>query len=217
MLLLLLLLLLLRVVCLAFQAKGERSYHAFYQLLAGAAADSRLRAELALEGGAASFTYAVAGGTVDAAGVDDGADFGSMMDALHNLGLDMGRQQAVLRVIGAVLHLGNVTFVPVSEMEEGAAVSAEGADVLDEVVRLLGVDTEALTSALTSKNIGSRSIILVPFTLEQAENARDALAKALYVRSLAVDDKCFIVLLLTHDYSSTCFPLTSPLDLFVNS
>ena len=212
-----LLLLLLRVVCLAFQAKGERSYHAFYQLLAGAAADSRLRAELALEGGAASFTYAVAGGTVDAAGVDDGADFGSMMDALHNLGLDMGRQQAVLRVIGAVLHLGNVTFVPVSEMEEGAAVSAEGADVLDEVVRLLGVDTEALTSALTSKNIGSRSIILVPFTLEQAENARDALAKALYVRSLAVDDKCFIVLLLTHDYSSTCFPFTSLLYLFVNS
>jgi myosin heavy subunit len=63
-------------------------------------------------------------------------------------------------------------------LEEGAAVS-NAAD-LEEVVRLLNVDHELLQDGLTSKNIGTRSVILIPFTLEQAADARDAFAKAIY-------------------------------------
>ena len=77
-----------------------------------------------------------------------------------------------------MLHSGNLTFQNKSELEDGAAVANK--EVLGEVVRLLKVEQDALHDSLTSKNIGTRSVILIPFTLEQAADSRDALGKALY-------------------------------------
>jgi myosin heavy subunit len=77
-----------------------------------------------------------------------------------------------------VLHNGNLAFQNKSELEDGAAVANK--EVLGEVVRLLKVDQDSLHDSLTSKNIGTRSVILIPFTLEQAADSRDALGKALY-------------------------------------
>jgi myosin V len=45
---------------------------------------------------------------------------------------------------------------------------------------LLGFDTSETSRCLTSRNIGSRSIITCPYTPPQAIHARDALSKKLY-------------------------------------
>ena len=87
-------------------------------------------------------------------------------------------QNAILRVLASILHTGSLTFQNKSELEEGAAVA--DVLVLEEIVRLMKVDQELLQDGLTSKNIGTRSVILIPFTLEQAADARDAFAKAVY-------------------------------------
>ena len=55
---------------------GERNYHAFYQLAAGAAADAREKLQLpaSAHDAAAKFRY-LRGGSVGVRGVDDAADF----------------------------------------------------------------------------------------------------------------------------------------------
>jgi myosin V len=53
-------------------------------------------------------------------------------------------------------------------------------ELLDPITVLLGFDKSETRRCLTSRNIGSRSIITCPYTPSQAVDARDALAKKLY-------------------------------------
>lgn len=55
-------------------------------------------------------------------------------------------------------------------------------DELAKVSSLLKVEVEQLNQALCFRNIGTRSVIMVPYSIEQAADARDALTKALYGR-----------------------------------
>jgi len=160
-----------------FQTAGERNYHSFYQMLAGTGNDSNLAADLGMET-MDKYNYLNQSGTSNVDGIDDEKDFTQMMDALTTLGITVDEQNAILRVLASILHTGNLQFQNKSELEEGAAVS--NVVDLEEVVRLLRVDHELLQDGLTSKNIGTRSVILIPFTLEQAADARDAFAKATY-------------------------------------
>lgn len=56
----------------------------------------------------------------------------------------------------------------------------ENLETLEYMTILLGFDKSETKRCLTSKNIGSRSIITCPYTPMQARDARDALAKKLY-------------------------------------
>ena len=49
-------------------------------------------------------------------------------------------------------------------------------------MRLLGLSMLQTKVALTSKKFGSRSVVMIPYKTEQAIQARDALARALYYR-----------------------------------
>jgi len=118
-----------RVVSLSAQ---ERNYHFLYQLCAAAnsgsvalpsaspalnaasvekLSDPAVRASLGLGGGgAAKFRITAMGDCLELDGVDDAAGYRRTVHAMSLIGIDVGEQLDMLRVISAVLHLGNISF-----------------------------------------------------------------------------------------------------------
>lgn len=110
---------------------GERSYHAFYFLLAGSTPDQRRDLFLSEEG-AAAYRILNRGGCLAVEGQDDAAEHAQMLKALATLRFDDHQIAEVLRVLAALLHVGNVEFEPDADGEgvpagDSAAATAPAA------------------------------------------------------------------------------------------
>ncbi|KNC46294.1 uncharacterized protein AMSG_02747 [Thecamonas trahens ATCC 50062] len=157
------------------QAPGERNYHIFYELCV--AAPPALRKQLGL-GPPSSFAYTSTTTTIAAKHWSDAANFAEVMDAFSEMGM-ADVVEPVLSLVAAVLHLGNLEFVPGAA--EGASAVASRAP-LGHAARLLGVAEDALEQACTVRalRMARRETVLVPLSPADAANNRDALAKSLY-------------------------------------
>ncbi|KAG5182130.1 P-loop containing nucleoside triphosphate hydrolase protein [Tribonema minus] len=185
------------------QLPGERNYHVFYQLCAGA--NAAAREELGLEGGAESFALLTGGGCTAIRGVDDAAGYRLLQKCLGSLGLGEEARESLVRVLAAVLHLGNINFDPleIRGQDAGSSIAGGLADVtLQHAARLLGVPPEKLVTSLTVALIGnaadgasgaggggggrnSNFSVSVPLNVEAARAARDAVAKAIYAAAFS--------------------------------
>ena len=114
-----------------------------------------------------------------------------MRSALNTLRLPEETQSALLRLLAALLHLGNVKFGAEDDKEKGV----EGSKVVREpvakgakessaqaVAQLLQVVPQALHTALTSRLMVTQrgSSYSIPLKPAEAEDARDALATAIF-------------------------------------
>ncbi|WFD32263.1 chitin synthase [Malassezia sp. CBS 17886] len=86
---------------------GERAYHVFYQLLAGATPDERAAYRLAETPAPALLAP---GGVKTAPGRDDARAWDWTRSALRTLGMKEKHIQGILRVLAAVVHLSDVAF-----------------------------------------------------------------------------------------------------------
>lgn len=86
----------------------------------------------------------------------------------------------ILRVIAAVLHLGNIKFVAEKRANEEDAGAIGNPEVAEYAAELLGLAPEVMKKSILSKNIGPREVVLVRYTPTQAQDARDALVKRVY-------------------------------------
>lgn len=87
---------------------GERNYHAFYHLVAGAPVEER-RA-LGLSGGAASFRTLSQSSVVTLAGMDDVAYYTELVGALGACGVTAEERTQLFAAIAGILHLSSLTF-----------------------------------------------------------------------------------------------------------
>lgn len=123
--------------------------------------------------------------------VNDLEDFQSMDQALGHFGQSERQKRAIYRIVAAILHLGNISFEESTDDCKGGCrikQNHESAEALENAASLLGVDREQLQMGLLSRvmqtNKGGHkgSIYMVPLKVHEAQNARDALAKAIYSR-----------------------------------
>ncbi|KAM9710008.1 unconventional myosin-X isoform 2-T2 [Menidia menidia] len=155
------------------QNPGERNYHIFYALLAGA--DKEHRDMYLLSQGPESYHYLSQSGCVQDSSLDDKQLFNSVMEALKVMEFTEEEIRDVFKLLSAVLQMGNIEFMTAG----GAQITSKG--VVSNVSELLGLDSFQLSEVLTQRSMILRGEeICSPLTVEQAVDSRDSVAMALY-------------------------------------
>ncbi|XP_053672454.1 unconventional myosin-XV [Anopheles nili] len=157
------------------QAAGERNYHVFYELLGGLSEPERMKYGL-LE--ADKYFYLNQGGSDCAPGR---MDWASLQSAMQVLGVTESEREGIVKVLASVLHLGNVYFHrrQLRHGQEGVEIGSDAE--IKWAAHLLQLPSEGILKSLTSRITETRSERLyTPLGIDQALDARDALAKALY-------------------------------------
>ncbi|KAA0711327.1 Unconventional myosin-VI [Triplophysa tibetana] len=196
---------------ICMQGSEERNYHIFYRLCAGASEDIKNMLHLSspdnfryLNRGCTRFfankdsdkqimqnrkspEHGKMGAIKDPL-LDDLGDFNRMVAAMKKIGLDDTEKLNLFKVVAGVLHLGNIDFEETGSTSGGCILKKQSSQTLEYCAELLGLDQDDLRVSLTTRVMlttagGAKgTVIKVPLKVEQANNARDALAKAVYSR-----------------------------------
>lgn len=127
------------------QARDERTFHIFYQLLRGA--DAKMISEYLLEDFGA-YRY-LSNGNVSIPGVDDGEELQSTIKAMQIMNISPDDLNAIFRTISAVLQFGNLEF---KQERNGDQATLPDDTVAQKVCRLLGIPvTDVVRSFLKPK------------------------------------------------------------------
>jgi len=177
---------LLEKVRIGFHASGERNYHIFYQLLRGATEEQHHKYCFhdGLTGGlelANYFHLTGQGGAPTLREFTDEEGLKYTLKSMRSMGWDEGKIDMVLSIVAGILHLGQVKFE--SKMSDGGQEIAQIADdkTVADAAKLLGVDVDKLTTALTVRIMVTRGDeIRIDLAPDKAQDARDALAKTVY-------------------------------------
>ncbi|XP_054909457.1 myosin VIb isoform X1 [Poeciliopsis prolifica] len=196
---------------ICMQSNEERNYHIFYRLCAGASEDLKKTLHLDspdsfryLNRGCTRFFASkdsdkqilqsrksaehVKMGALRDPLLDDQGDFNRMCVAMKKIGLNDTEKLDLFRVVAGVLHLGNIDFEETGSSSGGCTIKKQSDQTLKFCAELLGLDQDDLRVSLTTRVMlttagGAKgTVIKVPLKVEQANNARDALAKAVYSR-----------------------------------
>ncbi|XP_016518587.1 unconventional myosin-X isoform X2 [Poecilia formosa] len=155
------------------QNPGERNYHIFYALLAGASKQDK--SLYFLEEPAESFHYLSQSGCLKDKSLNDKELYNSVMEALKVLGFSEEEIRDMFKLLSGVLQLGNMEFM----LAGGAQITTK--QVVSNASELLGLDAFQLSEVLTQRSIILRGEeICSPLTIEQAIDSRDSVAMALY-------------------------------------
>uniref|UniRef100_A0A671R901 Myosin-9-like n=1 Tax=Sinocyclocheilus anshuiensis TaxID=1608454 RepID=A0A671R901_9TELE len=158
------------------QAKDERTFHVFYYLLSGAG--DKLRAELCLED-YNKYRF-LSNGNVTIPGQQDKELFAETIDSFRIMGIPEEEQTGLLKVVSAVLQLGNMSFKKERNSDQASMPDDTAAQ---KVSHLLGMNVTDFTRAILTPCIKvGRDYVQKAQTQEQAEFAVEALAKATYER-----------------------------------
>ncbi|XP_070398919.1 unconventional myosin-XV [Nothobranchius furzeri] len=162
---------------IVFQAKDERNYHIFYEMLAGLPSQQKQAFYLQ---DAETYYYLNQGGNCMIKGKSDAGDFHRLLSAMDILHFTPDDQSAIFRVLSSILHLGNVYFQR-HESDGQEVASVVSAQEIRVVAELLQISPEGLEKAITYKTTETmRDKIYTPLSVENAVDARDAVAKILY-------------------------------------
>uniref|UniRef100_A0A3Q7IBG5 Myosin motor domain-containing protein n=1 Tax=Solanum lycopersicum TaxID=4081 RepID=A0A3Q7IBG5_SOLLC len=174
-------------------AHGERSYHIFYQLCAGA--PSSLRDKLKLKG-ASEYNFLNQSDSLEIHNVDDAKKFHMLVKALNTAGISERDQEHTFQMVAAVLWLGNITFQAIGN---GNNVEVVQCEAVINAASLMGCSANDLMLALSTRKVQTgKDKVVKSLTMQQAIDTRDAMAKFIYAnlfdwivdkinRSLAMD------------------------------
>ncbi|XP_051958632.1 unconventional myosin-XV-like [Xyrauchen texanus] len=160
-----------------FQAKEERNYHVFYELLDGM--NEWDKQDLYLQG-AETYFYLNQGRACELQGKHEKQDFLLLIHCLETIGLHADQLATIWAILSSILQLGNICFSSYeSESFEMARIFSEAE--ARRVGNLLQVSAEALQIVITHRvTETSYDRIYCPLSVESAIESRDAIAKTLY-------------------------------------
>uniref|UniRef100_A0A096M2U3 Myosin X n=1 Tax=Poecilia formosa TaxID=48698 RepID=A0A096M2U3_POEFO len=157
------------------QNPGERNYHIFYAILAGA--NNQQRAEAFGLTRPESYHYLRQSSCTEDKTINDSSTFQDVLvpSAMQTMQFTEENIREVLRLLAGILHAGNIEFMTAG----GAQVASKSA--LSWTSELLGLNSEQLAEVLTHRSMILRGEeISTPLTVEQAVDSRDSMAMALY-------------------------------------
>ncbi|PHT95211.1 Myosin-17, partial [Capsicum annuum] len=157
----------------------ERNYHCFYMLCAAPPEDVK-KYKL---GNPRSFHYLNQSNCYEVANVDDAREYLETRNAMDVVGIGQEEQEAIFRVVAAILHLGNINFVKGKEVDSSKLKDEKSLFHLKTAAELFMCDEKALEDSLCKRVIvtpdGNITKLLDPAA---ATTSRDALAKTVYSR-----------------------------------
>lgn len=158
------------------QATEERTFHIFYQLLAGATAEQR---EKFILDDMRSYPF-LSNGSLPVPGVDDAAEYQATVKSMNIMGMTQDDFNSIFRIVSAVLLFGSMTFK--QERNSDQATLPDNT-VAQKIAHLLGLSVTDMTKAFLTPRIKvGRDFVTKAQTKEQVEFAVEAIAKACYER-----------------------------------
>uniref|UniRef100_A0A8C2I1P3 Myosin heavy chain 7 n=1 Tax=Cyprinus carpio TaxID=7962 RepID=A0A8C2I1P3_CYPCA len=158
-----------------FQLKAERDYHIFYQIL------SQKKPELLemLLITANPYDYAfISQGETQVASIDDADELMATDEAFDVLGFTQEEKNSIYKLIGAVMHYGNMKFKQ-KQREEQA--EADGTEDADKVAYLMGLNSADLIKALCHPRVKvGNEWVTKGQNVQQVYYAIGALSKSVY-------------------------------------
>ncbi|XP_074647185.1 uncharacterized protein LOC141903116 [Tubulanus polymorphus] len=158
------------------QAKEERNFHIFYQLLNGATKEEK--GEFLLSD-VKDYRF-MSNGNLLIPDVVESEMFKTTLEAMEVVGFSPEEQSSVIRVISAVLQFGNMVFK--SERHNDQATLPDNTEA-QKAAHLLGINVTDMTRAFLRPKVKvGREYVHKAQTKQQAEFALEAITKALYER-----------------------------------
>ncbi|XVF25184.1 hypothetical protein REPUB_Repub13aG0191500 [Reevesia pubescens] len=157
----------------------ERNYHCFYMLCAAPPEDIE-RYKL---GSPKTFHYLNQSSCYELDGVNDAHEYLATRRAMDIVGISDQEQDAIFRVVAAILHLGNINFAKGKEIDSSVIKDEKSRFHLNMTAELLRCDAQSLEDALIKRvMVTPEEIITRTLDPENAVASRDALAKTTYSR-----------------------------------
>nr|KAJ0228604.1 hypothetical protein LSAT_V11C100029560 [Lactuca sativa] len=157
----------------------ERSYHCFYMLCA---APPEVCEKYKL-GNPRTFRYLNQSKCYELDGLDEAKEYLSTIKAMDVVGISSEEQEAIFRVVAAILHLGNIEFTRGSEPDSSQPKDDKSRSHLKTAAELFMCDETALQESFCKRVIVTRGeSITKSLDPNSAALNRDALAKIVYSR-----------------------------------
>ncbi|KXG33240.1 myosin-17 isoform X5 [Sorghum bicolor] len=157
----------------------ERNYHCFYFLCAAPSEDLK-KYKL---GDPSSFHYLNQSACIKVDGINDAEEYLATRNAMDTVGITDQEQEAIFRVVAAVLHLGNINFAKGREVDSSIIKDDKSRFHLNTAGELLMCDCEKLENALINREINTpEGVITTTVGPNSATISRDGLAKQIYSR-----------------------------------
>ncbi|XP_062155065.1 myosin-17-like [Alnus glutinosa] len=155
----------------------ERNYHCFY-LLCAAPPEDVARYKL---GSPKSFHYLNQSTCYELDGVNDAHEYLATRRAMEIVGISEQEQEAIFRVVAAILHLGNIDFAKGKEIDSSVIKDEKSRFHLNMTAELLRCDAQSLEYALIKRvMVTPEEVITRTLDPDNAIASRDALAKTIY-------------------------------------
>ncbi|TVU35329.1 hypothetical protein EJB05_17214 [Eragrostis curvula] len=157
----------------------ERNYHCFYFLCA-APSEHLKKYKL---GDPSSFHYLNQSACIKVDGINDAEEYLATRNAMETVGITEQEQEAIFRVVAAVLHLGNINFAKGREADSSVIKDDKSRFHLNTAAELLMCDCQKLENALINREINTpEGVITTTVGPHSATISRDGLAKQIYSR-----------------------------------
>ncbi|PQP93279.1 hypothetical protein Pyn_22805 [Prunus yedoensis var. nudiflora] len=130
-----------------------------------------------------SFHYLNQSRCYELVGVSDAHDYLATRRAMDIVGISAKEQEAIFRVVAAILHLGNIEFTKGTEVDSSVPKDDPAKFHLKMTAELLMCDVDALEDALCKRvMITPEEVIKRSLDPQSAAISRDGLAKTIYSR-----------------------------------
>ncbi|CAL5046962.1 unnamed protein product [Urochloa decumbens] len=157
----------------------ERNYHCFY-LLCSAPQEEVEKYKL---GNPKSFHYLNQSNCYELVGVSDAHEYLATRRAMDIVGISTQEQDAIFRVVAAILHIGNIEFSKGKEVDSSVLKDEKSKFHLETTAELLMCNPGALEDALCKRvMVTPEEVIKRSLDPYNATISRDGLAKTIYSR-----------------------------------